>query len=229
MRFPLLVIHVTAGILAMLAGTLAISFRKGSRGHRVAGTVFVLCMLCVSAIGAYLGFMKSEADNVLGGIFAFYFVATAWATVRRGQTRTWTLEWSAPLVALAIAAVWVTWALEVELGRMAVRENSSAGGYLFFGVLAVLCATGDLRMLRRGLSERQRLMRHLWRMCFGWFIATVSFFLGQPQVFPVWLRGSFVLMIVAFLPLLALGFWFARIRFTNAYQNMSGTRSEGRA
>jgi hypothetical protein len=46
----------------------------------VAGNVFVICMLTVSAVGAYLGFVKAEADNVLDGIFAFYLVATAWAT-----------------------------------------------------------------------------------------------------------------------------------------------------
>ena len=63
-------------------------------------------MLSVSAAGAYLAFMKSEADNVLGGIFAFYLVATAWATARRGETETWRLDWSAPPVALAVAAVW---------------------------------------------------------------------------------------------------------------------------
>ena len=65
MRLPLLVLHVTAGVVAMLAGLLAIVFRKGSLGHRLAGSVFVICMLSVSAAGAYLAFMKSEPDNVL--------------------------------------------------------------------------------------------------------------------------------------------------------------------
>ena len=219
MRLPLLVLHVSAGILAMLAGALAICFRKGSQGHRLAGNVFVISMLSVSAAGAYLAFMKSEADNVLGGIFAFYFVATAWATARRAETERWALEWSEPLAALVVAAIWITWAIEVVRGRMAVGDHSSVGGYFFFGVLALLCAAGDVRMLLRGaLSERQRLARHLWRMCFGWFIATISFFLGQQQVFPVWLRGSYVLVVFAFLPLLLLIFWFIRVRFTNRYE-----------
>jgi hypothetical protein len=101
---------------------------------------------------------------------------------------------------------------------MSAGQNSSAGGYFFFGVLAVLCAAGDVRMLLRGLSERQRLLRHLWRMCFGWFIATVSFFLGQQQVFPRWLRGSPVLVALAFLPLLLLVFWFTRVRTSKTYE-----------
>jgi hypothetical protein len=70
MRLPLLVLHVSAGVLAMLAGALAIGFPKGSQGHRLAGNVFVICMLTVSAVGAYLGFMKSEAglSRVVTGV-----------------------------------------------------------------------------------------------------------------------------------------------------------------
>jgi uncharacterized membrane protein len=219
MRLPLLILHISAGVLAMLAGALAISFRKGSRGHRMAGNVFVICMLSVSGLGAYLAFRKSEADNVLGGIFTFYLVATAWATARRGEAESWKLEWTTPPVALAVAAAWFFWGVEVTCGRMAVEGQSSAGGYFFFGVLALLCAAGDVRMLLQGhLSGAQRLVRHLWRMCFGWFIATISFFLGQPQVFPTWLRRSHVLVGLAFLPLLFLIFWFIRVRFTKTYQ-----------
>lgn len=38
MRLPLLVFHITAGVLAMFAGAAAMSFRKGSRQHGVAGS-----------------------------------------------------------------------------------------------------------------------------------------------------------------------------------------------
>jgi len=219
MRLPLLVLHVGAGILAMLAGALAIVFRKGSQGHRRAGNVFVICMLSVSAIGSYLGFVKGEMDNFTGGIFAFYLVATAWATARQRENKTWKLDWSAPPIALAFAAINFVWGVEVARGQTAVKDQSHAGAYFFFGALALLSASGDVRvLLRGGLSGTQRLVRHLWRMCFGWFIATISFFLGQQRVFPAWLRGSYVLVVLAFLPLLFLIFWFIRVRLTNTYQ-----------
>jgi uncharacterized membrane protein YozB (DUF420 family) len=219
MRLPILILHISAGILAMLAGALAISFRKGSRRHRVAGDVFVVCMLSVSVTGAWLAFRKSEADNVLGGIFTFYLIATAWATTRHEEAKIWKLDWLASPVALAIAVLWFVWGVEVMRGRMAAGQGSSAGGYFFFGVLGLLCAAGDMRMLQRGgISGRPRLTRHLWRMCFGWFIATISFFLGQQQVFPLWLRGSMVLVVFAFLPLLFMIFWLVRIRFINIHR-----------
>lgn len=219
MRLPLLVLHVSAGVLAMIAGALAVSFRKGSRRHRRWGRVFVVSMLTVAAAGAFLALMKSEPDNVLGGVNSFYLVATAWATARRGGNEHLALEWGAPPVALAISAIWISWAVEVTRGRMPAGQNSSAGGYFFFGILALLCLAGDLRMLVRVLSERQRLLRHLWRMCFGWGIATVSFFLGQQQVFPSRLRGSFVLVLLAVFPLLLFVFWYVKVRFTRTYHD----------
>jgi hypothetical protein len=220
LRLPLLVLHASAGILAMLAGALAISLRKGSQGHRRAGNLFVICMLTVSALGSYLGFMKGEMDNFTGGIFALYLVATAWATARRPENEIWKLDWIAPPIALAFAAINCVWGVGVARGQTVVKDQSHAGAYFFFGILALLSAAGDVRMLLRGgLSGTPRFVRHLWRMCFGWFIATVSFFLGQQQVFPARLRGSFVLVVLAFLPLLFLIFWFIRVRLTKTYQN----------
>jgi len=91
--------------------------------------------------------------------------------------------------------------------------------YFFMGSVMLLAAAGDVRMLvRGGVFGAKRIVRHLWRMCFGLFIATGSFFLGQQQVFPRWLRGSPVLSIPALLPLALLIFWLFRVWFTSAYR-----------
>ena len=45
---PVLVFHISAGTSALLSGTAAMSFRKGSPRHRVAGNVFVMAMLGLS-------------------------------------------------------------------------------------------------------------------------------------------------------------------------------------
>jgi hypothetical protein len=90
--------------------------------------------------------------------------------------------------------------------------------FLFGGIL-LLAAAGDVRVLARGgISGRPRIVRHLWRMCVGLFIATGSFFLGQPQVFPAALRGSIYLIVPAVLPLPLLIYWLIRVRFRDAYR-----------
>ena len=62
------------------------------------------------------------------------------------------------------------------------------------------------------LSARQRIARHLWRMCFAFFIATGSFFLGQQDVLPQAVRGSPILFVLAFVPFALMLFWLARLR-----------------
>jgi len=150
-------------------------------------------MLSLSASGAYLALMKHQINNVFGGVLTFYMVATAWVTVRRkdkdGQTGIF--DWGALLVALAVGIVIVTYGLEKAYSQTAPKDGVPAGMNFFMDSVVLLAAAGDIRMLMRGgISGAQRIARHLWRMCFGLFIASGSFFLGQQQVFPHWLRKT---------------------------------------
>ena len=98
--------------------------------------------------------------------------------------------------------------------------------FFFLGSVAVLAAAGDIRMLARGgVFGAKRVVRHLWRMCFSFFIATGSFFLGQQQVFPAAWRGSVVLFVPALLPLVLLIFWLFRVWFTNRGRAAFGKQS----
>src|ERR1700730_4597971 len=103
MRYsPILIFHVCAGITGLLSGAVAMSFRKGSRGHVMAGRVFVISMLGLSVAGTYMAVMKSQTGNVVGGVITLYMVITAWATIRRREGETGILDWGALLFALAI-------------------------------------------------------------------------------------------------------------------------------
>jgi hypothetical protein len=218
MRLPILIFHIIGGVLAMLAGTAAMFFRKGSDRHRVAGDVFVISMLCMATAAAYLAFMKHQTGNVFGGMLTIYMVATAWAAGRRTEAGLGILGWGGFLFALAIGVLSVLRGAAKIAGH-APDDGAPGGMDLFLGSVMLLASVGDLRMLLRGsIAGTQRVARHLWRMCFGWFIATGSFFLGQQQVFPAAIRKTNLLIVPAILPLILLVFWLIRVRFTNAYR-----------
>ena len=225
MRLPLLVFHISAGVIAMFAGAAAVSFRKGSRWHAMAGNVFVASMLVMATFASCLAYMKHQPNNVFGGILTIYMVATAWATARRRDGETGILDWVGFLFAFAIGVLGMFHGFQKMTGREPVDPGTFAFMQLFMASVILLAGVGDLRMLVRGISGRRRIARHLWRMCFGWFIATGSFFLGQQQVFPAWLRGSPVLLVPALLPLVLLIFWMIRVRFTGVYKKMSTPRA----
>ena len=141
-------------------------------------------------------------------------IVTAWLAGRgRNIGRS---DWAAFLVGLGGATA------IIALGVQTLHhpdKNAPAGMSFFLGAVLLLAAAGDIRMLAGGgIAGGRRITRHLWRMCFGLFIATGSFFLGQQQVFPAFLRGSIFLTVLALLPFPLMIYWLVRVRFIKAYR-----------
>ena len=99
-----------------------------------------------------------------------------------------------------------------------------AGPGPIFALAAVMLIAGLLDLnavIRRKLRPAQRIGRHLWRMCFAFFIATGSFFLGQQDVLPAAVRGSPWLFLPAFAPFAVMAFWLVRLRFAKAIARLT--------
>ena len=221
MRLPLLAFHISAGVLAMIAGAAAISFRKGSRWHGTAGNVFVVSMLVMATFASCLAVHETPNQQWVRRLSSDLYGGNGPAQSGRnwhfglGWVCFCNYHWSAE------RDPWVS----KDHGAGAVRWKSRGhGNFHGFGDSAGW-PRGPAHAGARNFRNR-RIARHLWRMCFGWFIATGSFFLGQQQVFPAWLRGSPVLLVPALLPLVLLIFWMIRVRFTGAYKKMSTPRAE---
>ena len=230
MRLSLLVLHITGGIVGLLSGAVAMSFRKGSRGHRAAGNVFVVSMLIMGACASYLALLKHQTNNVFGGLLTFYLITTAWLTGRRRDGEASIYDWGALAFAVAIGGSLLTLGVLVARGQAARQAGVPLGMYFFMGTIPMLAAAGDLRMLiRGGISGRPRLVRHLWRMCFGLFIASGSFFLGQQQVFPPAIRKQYILAPLAILPLILLIYWVIRVRLSKRPIEVNAVKLEQRA
>jgi len=209
----ILPVHISAGLAGILSGAAAMSFRKGSPRHVVAGKVFVASMLTMAAAGVYLAIVRHKPGDILGGTLTLYLVASAWMTARRKEQETGAFDWCALLIALGLAAVIVTFGLEAANSPTGLKYGYSVGPYGFLGSIAVVAATGDIRLLiRGGISGEQRIGRHLWRMCFAFFIAAASIFLARQHLFPAVMRKTGALLVLSFLPLILMVFWLIRIR-----------------
>jgi len=172
--------------------------------------------------------MKSQITNVLAGILTCYLVATAWMTARRREGQPSIFDWVALLAISAFGASEATFGMQAVLSQTGLKYGYPAPLYFVFASVALLAATGDVRMLvRGGISGTQRLARHLWRMCFAFFIASASIFLARPHLFPAILRQTYILVLLGVLPLLLMVFWLVRVRFGNAYKRKSVPRSSG--
>lgn len=186
------VIHIVAGLLALLSGAIALFATKGSPLHRKAGTVFVGAMLVMASTGALMAvFIKPNPVNVMAGSMTFYLVSTAILTVKRSVAQVRGLTAGLMLAALGLSA----WAF--TLAFLALSSPTGTIGHVppqplfMFAIAGLAGGLLDARMLWAGHIEgAHRLARHLWRMGFGMWIATTSFFIGQPKVFPDFLRQN---------------------------------------
>jgi hypothetical protein len=235
---PILLVHILGGTIGLVSGTAAVVFRKGSRGHVLAGRVFVAAMLTMSAGATYLAIVKHQNSNIGGGILTFYLIMTAWLTARRrdGETSRW--DWFAMLIPLSVGLITWMGAINVLRSGRTSQDGVPVGMMFFMGSICLLAAAGDVRMLLRGgVSGAKRLARHLWRMCYGLFIAAGSFFLGGANR-PLRLLSSVgigqhlprawfnlgLYMVLTIAPLILLIFWLVRVRFASAYRGKAFAR-----
>lgn len=213
----LLPIHIAAGGLAVILGFVALAVRKGGPVHRRAGIAFVYAMLVMGISASIMAFRKDPNDgNVTAGLLTAYFVVTALTAVRPPSPD---MKWLT-IGALTLAAIL---SLRMFAGGVIAWQaprhmlNGVPALMMFFlGSVLALAAAGDVRVLRSGpLKGRQRLSRHLWRMCFAFFIAAGSFFSIRARVATILPDAINVLplrMALILLPFVAMFYWLWRIR-----------------
>jgi hypothetical protein len=167
-------LHFAAGLVSIVAGTIALSVAKGGQLHKQSGLIFTWAMIVLGLSAAAIGTYEKRPGQVFAGLLAAYLVFSAMTTVkpmaRIGQ------RFNVVLMVLAFGYAvsslyggmteWLDPTVKV-IGRPRVVPP------LVVGSVILLAAIGDLRAIRAGgLRGSRRLARHLWRMCFGLFIAT---------------------------------------------------------
>jgi uncharacterized membrane protein len=193
---PILILHISAGTVGFLSGAVAISLRKGSRRHALAGDVFVVTMLTMAASGAYMALMKSQMGNFLGGVFTFYLVATAWWTARRTDRKTDSADWIALLCVLAVVIGNLIYGIEAARSATGRAGGYPAPIYFFGGGVALML-----------------------------FVASGSIFLARAHLFPVALRKTGILVLVSFMPLILMIFWLVRVRLVPKFRKKALPRA----
>lgn len=208
-------LHILGGSLAVASGYVALFARKGAPLHRRVGLVFVYAMLLMGVTASVMAIAIDRESQKLTAVPIAYFVITALMTVREPARYSRILE--CVLMALAIGMGLTGLALSVHsllVGVIVVDGGPVAAGVIGCGIL-LLAGLGDLRRLRAvapTLRGGRRLYRHLWRMCWAFFIASGSFFIGQADEIPIAIRYWPALIVLAFTPLLAVAYWAWRLR-----------------
>lgn len=239
----LLPFHVTAGLLSIAAGLVALTVLKGGTLHRQSGLVFVYAMLVMGSTGFLMAAIKPDLGTALGGALSAYLVITGLLATRARGPHARRIDTIILLVALGLTLTYATFGISARSSPTNRYDGYPSQLYFIFGSVTLLATIGDARLLiAGGIQGARRLTRHVWRMGLATFIATASFFLGQMKVIPKPLRIVPLLMLPV-LYVMALGlYWVIRVRFGKGYvrrfrsvaelgrpQPSSTLRNEGRA
>jgi uncharacterized membrane protein len=218
------VVHIVAGALGLLAGYVALYSAKGAVLHRKSGILFVYAILIVCVAGTAIAALKNVAPalNVPAALLTSYLVITSLRTVRPAPARSRQLDFGLMAVALVVGLTCLTFGFEAVTSPDGKGRNGMpAFPFFMFGVVGTLAAGLDVRMMRSGvLAGASRLARHLWRMSFALFVAALSFFIGQAQVFPKPLRIMPLLALPVLTVLLTMFYWLWRVRIRRSLRGI---------
>jgi hypothetical protein len=206
-----LVTHFGAALLALAAGTIALAVVKGGRLHKQSGIVFTCAIIITGILASVLS--AYEGKSVVGGLFVCYLVFTAMTTVKTLARAGRGVDVALMIFPFGMAVLFLVQGVVVWQKPHHMLAGVPAGMILFLGTICLLAAIGDIRMiLEGGLRGTRRLARHLWRMCFGLFVATGSFFIGQAKFIPAPIRVMPLLFALGIAPLVILLYWMWRVR-----------------
>jgi len=207
MEIPTL-IHVGSAGAALIAGSVAVYARKGSSVHIRAGYVFVATMIIMAIPAGLVSYQTGKSFDVLSSLLTCYFVLSGLLAFRSNVKR-------ASIALMCVAGACVAGYLTVEFVTLTagIRKTDApiGAGYVFATILA-LAVWGDIRQLRHSLTQKQTIIRHLWRMSFGLFMATVNFFGVRPHLFPDWMQSSGILVLLAIAPILVMIYWRIKLK-----------------
>lgn len=208
-------VHVFSGTLAVLAGAIAALTRKGGSIHVRTGRAFVLLMTVSSLLGAAIGLIKFEQFFItfFAGLLGAYLVVSGWLTLNRSSAFGLLLDRT-----LTVTNVTTFLAL-MYLGLQALGQPDGAifgfagENYLFLAIMSGGAMIGDLiRLLRKAVSRKHLIARHLWRMLLGFFIAAGSAFTGPgASIFPAAIQTSGVLSLPELIIFVLMIFYLVKI------------------
>lgn len=189
---PFLLIHISAAVIGILAGAMAMLFRKGSGWHAAAGNVFFVSMLFMGTSAAYMAvFDKPSMSNFLVGLFMCYLVSTSRRAARHREGTAGRFDVGAFLFITALLVTAIASGFAEANSPRSVRGGVPAFGYFIFAAIAILSAKADVQLLLRGgVFGTQRIARHLRRMCGAFLLALFSFVPGQARQLPPSLRAN---------------------------------------
>ena len=197
----LLIIHILAGTLALMAAVSAVVSSKGKKGHIIAGRTYFWGMTIIFLTAIPMSIVSGIIFLFLIPIFSFYL---AYAGMRFARNRTGIaniFDWVA--VGLMILSGTLMWCLAIYYF---INNNSQYITLIIFGFIAISLGYTDFRGYRnKSAIGKQRIARHLTNMLAGTIAVITAVLVTNIYIEPV-----FILWILPTIVITPIIFWWNR-------------------
>ena len=197
----LLIIHILAGTLALMAAVSAVVSSKGKKGHIIAGRTYFWGMTIIFLTAIPMSIVSGNVFLFLIAIFSFYL---AYAGMRFARNRTGIaniFDWVA--VGLMILSGTLMWCLAIFYFT---NNNSQYITLIIFGFIAISLGYTDFRGYRnKSAIGKQRIARHLTNMLAGTIAVITAVLVTNIYIEPV-----FILWILPTIVITPIIFWWNR-------------------
>ena len=197
----LLIIHILAGTLALMAAVSAVVYSKGKKVHIIVGRTYFWGMTIIFLTAIPMSIVSGKVFLFLIAIFSFYL---AYAGMRFARNRTGIaniFDWVA--VGLMILSGMVMWCLAIYYF---INNNSQYITLIIFGFIAISLGYTDFRGYRnKSAIGKQRIARHLTNMLAGTIAVITAVLVTNIYIEPV-----FILWILPTIVITPIIFWWNR-------------------
>jgi hypothetical protein len=197
----LLVAHIFAGCISLIAAVFAVVSSKGKQAHILAGRTYFWGMAVIFLTAIPMSISSSNVFLFLIAIFSFYL---AYAGMRFARNRAGTanlFDWVA--VGLMVFSGLAMWFLALVYF---MNNNSQYITLTVFGFIAISLGYMDFRSYRnKSAIGKQRIARHLTNMLAGTIAVITAVLVTNLSIEPV-----FILWILPTIIISPLIFWWNR-------------------
>ena len=197
----LLVSHIFAGCISLIAAVFAVVSSKGEKSHILAGRSYFWGMAVIFLTAIPMSISSSNVFLFLIAIFSFYL---AYAGLKFARNRTGTanlFDWVA--VGLMVFSGLAMWFLALVYF---MNNNSQYITLTVFGFIAISLGYMDFRSYRnKSAIGKQRIARHLTNMLAGTIAVITAVLVTNLSIEPV-----FILWILPTIIISPLIFWWNR-------------------
>ena len=180
----LLIIHIIAGSIGLLTGTINIIKKKGDKAHKSVGKFFFYSMLINGFAGFIMSLIHRNDFLLIVAVFSIYMVATGQRFLSLKQLnkeqKPKAIDWILTYTMLVFAFLFIIYG-----SYLLINKVNFGIVLLVFGVVSCLMAIKDIKVYKGNIKEKNYwLSLHIQRMVGSYIAALTAFIVVNNHFLP---------------------------------------------